>query len=143
MLYPNQFSVDLMEGGGLPPAPTGMLRCNLIRIENLMKSDMISKSDAYCLLEVDLQLCVAAHTCVLIQVREGRPQRSATVKNSQNPVFNEEFHLIVDDQDEQSLKITVKDDDFGWSDHIFGIYSVRTQSDSRQEFRVTCLGQVV
>ena len=50
--------------------------------------------------------------------------RSNTVKNSQNPVFNEEYHLIVDDPDEQSLKITVKDDDFGWSDHVFGILEV-------------------
>jgi len=109
MLYPNQFSVDLMEGGGLPPAPVGMLRVNLVRIENLKKSDLISKSDSYCLLEV----------------REGRPQRSTTVKNSQNPVFNEEFLLIVDDQEEQNLRITVKDDDFGWSDHTFGVCTVK------------------
>ena len=131
MLYPNQFSVDLMEGGGQPPAPLGMLRVKLIRIENLKKSDIISKSDSYCLLEVfvvpypsEPRLLNKGYAWCC-QVREGRPLRSETVKNSQNPIFNQEFHLIVDDPDEQSLKITVKDDDFGWSDHVFGIYNVR------------------
>ena len=63
MLYPNQFSVDLMEGGGQPPAPVGMLRVKLIRIENLKKSDIISKSDAYCLLEVFITPYIGRSPC--------------------------------------------------------------------------------
>lgn len=52
MLYPNQFSVDLMEEGGRPPSPFGMLRVKLNRIENLKKGDAPAKVDVYCLLEV-------------------------------------------------------------------------------------------
>lgn len=105
MLYPKKFSVDLMEGGGIPPNPAGMIRVNLLRIENLSSTDIMSKSDPYCLLEV----------------RAGRPQRSSTVSNSQNPVFNEQFHLVVDDPEEQTLSVVVKDDDFGWTDDAFGV----------------------
>ena len=103
-----------------------MIGVNLIRIENLKKSDLISKSDSYCLLEVSLLIGIVCYS-LSTQVREGRPQRSTTVKNSQNPEFNEHFHLIVDDQEEQNLKITVKDDDFGWSDHTFGVFTVSSK----------------
>lgn len=58
-----------------------------------------------------------------MQVREGRPQRSKTVK-SNNPEFNEEFHLIVDDPESQNLKLTVKDDDFGWTDNVIGVCEI-------------------
>ncbi len=44
--------------------------------------------------------------CVL-QVREGRSQRSKIVKNTANPVYNEEFFLLVDDFDHQKLSIKV------------------------------------
>jgi Ca2+-dependent lipid-binding protein len=40
-------------------------------------------------------------------VREGRSQRSKTVKNSANPVYNEEFFLLVDDLEKQKLSIKV------------------------------------
>jgi Ca2+-dependent lipid-binding protein len=40
-------------------------------------------------------------------VREGRSQRSKIVKNSANPVYNEEFFLLVDDYDKQKLSIKV------------------------------------
>lgn len=42
------------------------------------------------------------------QVREGRSQRSKIVKNSANPVFNEEFFLLVDDFDKQKLSVKVR-----------------------------------
>lgn len=52
MLYPNQFKVDLMEGGGLATPPRGMLRITLLKMEGLKSTDFMGKNDSYCLLEV-------------------------------------------------------------------------------------------
>lgn len=52
MLYPNQFSVDLMEGGGLPAPPSGMLQVELKKVEGLKNMDTFSKNDTYVLIEV-------------------------------------------------------------------------------------------
>lgn len=41
-------------------------------------------------------------------MREGRRQHSKTVKNSNNPVFNEEFFMVVDDFKHQHLSIKVR-----------------------------------
>eukprot|EP00210_Caulerpa_lentillifera_P009648 g9204.t1 len=129
MLYPKQFSVDLMEGRGVPPPPAGMLKIDLVKMENLARTDMMSKTDSYCLLEI----------------RAGRPQRSSTIKNSQNPAFDETFHLIVDDPEEQILKVTVKDDDFGWSDDTFGVCEFKLSELECFEHphqRISTLGQI-
>jgi Ca2+-dependent lipid-binding protein len=42
-----------------------------------------------------------------VQIRQGRVQRSKTVKSSNNPVFNEEFFMVVDDFQQQKLSIKV------------------------------------
>lgn len=42
------------------------------------------------------------------QIREGRVQRSKTVKSSNNPVFNQEFFMVVDDFQQQKLSIKVR-----------------------------------
>lgn len=47
--------------------------------------------------------------CSALQVREGRSQRSKIVKNSANPVYNEEFFLLVDDYEKQKLSIKVSE----------------------------------
>ncbi|CAD7700524.1 unnamed protein product [Ostreobium quekettii] len=112
MLYPNQFSVDLMEGGGLPPPPTGMLQVELKKVEGLKNQDLLSKNDTY----------------VMITVREGRPQRSKTVKGTSVTFDDDPFHFIVDDPETQSLTFRVYDDDFGWSDHCLGIADVPLES---------------
>lgn len=52
MLFPNQFKVDLMEGGGLAAPPCGMLQVVLKKMEGLKSTDFLGKNDTYCLLEV-------------------------------------------------------------------------------------------
>lgn len=105
MLYPNQLTVDLMEGGGLPAPPSGMLQVELKKVEGLKNMDTFSKNDTY----------------VLFEVREGRPQRSKTVKGTTVEFDDDPFYFIVDDPETQYLKITVMDDDFGWSDKVLGV----------------------
>eukprot|EP00803_Ostreobium_quekettii_P010414 evm.model.scf_2737EXC.1 EVM.evm.TU.scf_2737EXC.1 scf_2737EXC:263-9582(+) len=112
MLYPNQFSVDLMEGGGLPAPPTGMLQVEVRKVEGLKKTDLIGKNDVYAVAEV----------------REGRPQRTKTVKGSTVVFDDEPFHFIVDDPETQSLTFRVFDDDFGWSDRCLGMVAVPLDS---------------
>ena len=50
---------------------------------------------------------------VLMQltVRDGRVKRTETIHNSTHPEWNEELQFIVDDPDNQSISVVVKDDD--------------------------------
>ncbi|KAF8055094.1 SYT1 [Scenedesmus sp. PABB004] len=95
MLYPNSVSVPLMTNYGVPPPPKGMVHVTLQRIENLKTTDFLTKGDPY----------------VVFEIREGRQQRSKTVKSSNNPTYNEEFFLLVDDLVGQNLSIKVYDYD--------------------------------
>lgn len=94
-LYPNSVSVPLMENFGVPRAPKGMIHVKLERITNLKSTDFITKGDPY----------------VVFEVRPGRSQRSKVVKNTANPVYDEEFFLLVDDFVNQKLSIKVYDYD--------------------------------
>jgi hypothetical protein len=53
-------------------------------------------------------------------VRQGRGQRSRTVANSSNPVWDQELFLAVDDLVGQSLKIRLFDSDLGPRDDLIG-----------------------
>ncbi|WIA39496.1 hypothetical protein OEZ86_005594 [Tetradesmus obliquus] len=95
LLYPNSVSVPLMTNFGVPPEPQGMVKVTLTKIENLKTTDLLTKGDPY----------------VVFEIREGRVQRSKTVKSSNNPVFNQEFFTVVDDFQQQKLSIKVYDYD--------------------------------
>lgn len=96
MLYPRDMIIPIMEDGGVPRPPCGMLEVHLVSIDNLtVGGDLLSKVDPYC----------------VVEVREGRGQKSSIIENDNNPKFNETFRLIIDDLDSQMLNITVYDDD--------------------------------
>ena len=46
-----------------------------------------------------------------MSVRDGRSQRTRTIKNNKDPVFNQVLRFIVDDPEHQSITAMVKDDD--------------------------------
>ena len=46
-----------------------------------------------------------------LTVRDGRVKRTETIHNSSHPEWNEELQFIVDDPDNQSISVVVKDDD--------------------------------
>lgn len=104
LVFPNQMSFDIMENGGRLPEPEGMLSIKLCRGFNLRGGEIFSKTDPF----------------VVLEVREGRPVQSAVVANNTNPVWDEEFHLIVDDRAQQAITLTIKDEDFGWQDKSMG-----------------------
>ncbi|KAJ9520981.1 hypothetical protein QJQ45_022699 [Haematococcus lacustris] len=99
LLYPNTLAVSLMPHFGLSPAPKGALKVQLLRGENLR----------------------ADNTYVRLQVRVGRPMLSKPVNHSKDPEYGEEFALIVDDYETQSLELTVFKDNVGWNDPKLGV----------------------
>lgn len=48
-------------------------------------------------------------------MREGRKLSTKTVWNNKNPEYNEVFNFIVDDPQQQSITVLLKDNDFPFS----------------------------
>ena len=59
---------------------------------------------------------------LLAQVREGRPQKSKVIRGNNNPEFHEDFFLVVDNLETQTLTIKVYDQDLLMpEDELLGI----------------------
>ncbi|KAL3130563.1 hypothetical protein ABBQ38_008369 [Trebouxia sp. C0009 RCD-2024] len=108
LIYPNSMSFDIMEGGGVPPPPQGMLLVKVLRGTGLKGTELTSKIDPF----------------VEMTVRDGRVKRTETVSNSTHPEWNEELQFIVDDPDAQSVSVIIKDDD-AFNDTIVGVGAVQ------------------
>ena len=115
--YPNKMSFDIMDGGGVPPPPIGMLQVKVKSVKNITAGgDLLSKVDPY----------------VELGVREGRYQRTKTVMNDKNPEYDEVFNVIVDDIHSQTLTFNLHDDDAGFND------PVRSPQDQQGSALVRC-----
>lgn len=106
LIYPNSMSFPIMDNSGIPPPPQGMLIIRVLRATKL-SSPGISKIDPF----------------VELTVRDGRVKRTETLHNSSHPEWNEELQFIVDDPDNQSISVVVKDDDI-FDDTITGVAHV-------------------
>ncbi|DBA90530.1 TPA: hypothetical protein ACH3X1_003782 [Trebouxia sp. C0004] len=106
LIYPNSMTFDIMEGGGIPPPPQGMLSIKVLRAHGLGSSG-VGKIDPF----------------VELTVRTGRVKRTETVHNNTHPEWNEELQFIVDDPDTQAISVVVKDDDV-LSDTITGVAQI-------------------
>ncbi|NXJ96221.1 PA24E phospholipase, partial [Corythaixoides concolor] len=69
----------------------------IIRMRNLRKADLLSKTDCY------VKLWLPTASC-----REGRTR---TVRNCRNPVWNETFHFMIQSEVKNILELTVCDED--------------------------------
>jgi hypothetical protein len=87
LVYPNEISVPLMPGFGLPPPPEGMLSVKVVAGHDL-KGGLVS-SVASLIDEID--------PYVKLEVREGRAARTATVQNAVRPLWGEDLDLVLDD----------------------------------------------
>lgn len=47
LIYPNSMSFDIMEGGGIPPPPQGMLLIKVLRGSGLKGKELTSKIDPF------------------------------------------------------------------------------------------------
>ncbi|PNW75817.1 hypothetical protein CHLRE_12g559450v5 [Chlamydomonas reinhardtii] len=97
MVLPNAMSFPIMPKFGLPDPPVGALKVTIIKLNSIRGGD-----DLY----------------VRSEVRKGRTQQTRTIDNCRDPVFNEEFNLIVDSFKDDVLKLQVWRDDMGWQDTL-------------------------
>eukprot|EP00198_Chlamydomonas_reinhardtii_P013473 XP_001702810.1 predicted protein [Chlamydomonas reinhardtii] len=75
------------------------------------------------------------------EVRKGRTQQTRTIDNCRDPVFNEEFSLIVDSFKDDVLKLQVWRDDMGWQDTLLSEVEVpfRNMADFVKETKTLTL----
>jgi Ca2+-dependent lipid-binding protein len=80
LVYPNEFMLPLMPNFGLPPPPQGMLHIKVVKCTGL-KGGIFDRMDPF----------------VTLELRKGREAKTSTKTNEENPVWNEEFDLVVDE----------------------------------------------
>lgn len=71
--------------------PQGMLRVTVIRANDLKNKEMIGKSDPY----------------TVVYIRPLFKVKTKVIDNNLNPIWNEEFDLIAEDKETQSLTLEV------------------------------------
>ena len=81
----------------------GNLHLNLIKAEDLPKTDLIGKSDPYAVISID-----------------DEQHKTAVVKNSQNPEWNFQLDVPVDEDGPQNINIDVYDKDRIGKDKLLG-----------------------
>ncbi|XP_058739865.1 calcium-dependent lipid-binding protein-like [Vicia villosa] len=99
--WPHRIVVPL---GGIPVdtselelKPQGMLRVKVIKANDLKNKEMIGKSDPY----------------TVVYIRPLFKVKTKVIDNNLNPIWNEEFDLIAEDKETQSLTLEVFDKDIG------------------------------
>ncbi|KAL5058422.1 hypothetical protein RYX36_030026 [Vicia faba] len=99
--WPHRIVVPL---GGVPVdtselelKPQGMLRVTVIKANDLKNKEMIGKSDPY----------------TVVYIRPLFKVKTKVIDNNLNPIWNEEFDLIAEDKETQSLTLEVFDKDIG------------------------------
>ena len=89
-------------GGGSGHGQGGRLQVQVVEARNLARKDLFSKSDPYCVLSV-----VSKHSIGLLT----NSQKTTTINNNQNPIWNQTFVLPVSNSESELLKIKVWDND--------------------------------
>uniref|UniRef100_A0A2P2MUP3 Uncharacterized protein MANES_05G043200 n=1 Tax=Rhizophora mucronata TaxID=61149 RepID=A0A2P2MUP3_RHIMU len=105
--------------------PQGMLRVIIVKANDLKNMEMIGKSDPY----------------VVLHIRPMFKFKSQVVENNLNPVWNQEFELIAEDKETQSLILEVFDKDIG-QDKRLGIAKlplIDLQADTWKEMELRLL----
>jgi hypothetical protein len=93
LVYPNELSFPILPNYGLPTPPIGVFRISVCYGINL-KSSFLDEIDPF----------------VSIELRNGRMRSTAALDNEQNPVWkDEEFDMLVDDLETQSVTIELLD----------------------------------
>ncbi|XP_048163422.1 uncharacterized protein LOC125327678 [Corvus hawaiiensis] len=83
-------------------SPCFLLTVRIIRMRNLQRVDALSQADCY------VSLWLPTATC--------ERSRTKTVRNSDNPVWNETFYFRIQSQVKNVLELTVYDEDFATPD---------------------------
>ncbi|XP_023636936.1 synaptotagmin-4 [Capsella rubella] len=90
--------------------PVGTLDVKIVQAKDLANKDMIGKSDPYAVL--------------FIRPLRDKTQKTKTISNSLNPIWNEHFEFIVEDVSTQHLTVRVFDDEGVGSSQLIGAAQV-------------------
>nr|XP_056707870.1 cytosolic phospholipase A2 epsilon-like [Euleptes europaea] len=91
------------------PAPCSLLTVKIIKIKNLRKADLLTQSDCY----VTLWLPTASM----------KKEKTLTVKDNKDPVWNESFHYRIQNQVKNVLELQVYDEDkHTEDDHLITVF---------------------
>ncbi|XP_047167767.1 calcium-dependent lipid-binding protein-like [Vigna umbellata] len=127
--WPHRIVVPL---GGIPVdtselelKPQGTLKVKVVKANDLKNMEMIGKSDPY----------------VVLHIRPLFKVKTKVIDNNLNPVWNEEFELIAEDKETQSLIVEVFDEDIG-QDKRLGIAKlplIDLKEETEKEFELRLL----
>ncbi|CAN8256670.1 unnamed protein product [Cochlearia groenlandica] len=90
--------------------PVGTLDVKLVQAKDLSNKDMIGKSDPYAV--------------VFVRPLRDKTNKTKTISNSLNPIWNEHFNFIVEDVSTQHLTVRVFDDEGVGSSQLIGAAQV-------------------
>jgi len=99
-LYPVTIDTDILVNGGYPARPRGILHVRLLRGTRLKTSFLnigALKTDPF----------------VVMYTNKETQVRSTTKKNDTEPVWDEDFYMLLLRQPNEKLVIKIMDDDFG------------------------------
>ncbi|KFK42889.1 hypothetical protein AALP_AA1G051900 [Arabis alpina] len=94
-----------------PLKPVGMLEVKLVQAKNLTNKDLVGKSDPFAKL--------------FIRPLREKTQRSKTINNDLNPIWNEHFEFVVEDASTQHLVVRVYDDEGVQASELIGCTQIR------------------
>ncbi|KAJ0989511.1 hypothetical protein J5N97_007867 [Dioscorea zingiberensis] len=90
--------------------PVGMLEVKLVQARDLTNKDLIGKSDPFAVL--------------YIRPLRDKMERSKTINNDLNPIWNEHFEFIVEDVSTQHLTVKIYDDEGVQASELIGCAQV-------------------
>lgn len=99
LMWPVRKVIPILPGdySDLELKPVGILEVKLVQAKDLTNKDMIGKSDPYAVL--------------YIRPLRDRMQKSKTINNDLNPIWNAHFEFVVEDASTQHLVVKIYDDE--------------------------------
>ncbi|XP_020240880.1 synaptotagmin-5-like [Asparagus officinalis] len=99
LMWPVRKVVPIIPGdySDLELKPVGILEAKLVQAKDLTNKDMIGKSDPFAVL--------------YIRPLPDKMKKSKTINNDLNPIWNEHFEFVVEDESTQHLVVKIYDDE--------------------------------
>lgn len=109
IMWPVRKIIPIIPGdySNLEMKPIGILDVKLVQAKNLTNKDFIGKSDPYAVL--------------FIRPLPDRTKTSKIIDNNLNPIWNEHFEFLVEDESTQHLTIRVFDDEGVSASELIGV----------------------
>jgi len=96
---------------GGPHGGQGRIMVQVVEARNLARKDLLSKSDPYCELSI-----IHKHSLSILT----SSQKTTTINNNQNPIWNQTFTLNVTNSETELLKVKCWDNDPMSFDDVIG-----------------------